>query len=80
MFHGPPHSNTLYTMSKVSETGFFYFEGLFVAVSFANGGRLSETVYSYMCHGLYLKRLPSNMDDISDEKIKASMLKVQYVY
>ena len=84
MFHGPPHSKYFVHNVQGVRNRLFYFAGLFVAISLANGGPglhcLSETVYSYMCHGLHLKRLPCKVDDIPDEIIKASMLKVQYVY
>ena len=84
MFHGPPCSKYFVHNVQGVRNRLFYFAGLFVAVSLANGDPglhcLSEAVYSYMCHGLYLKRLPSKVDDIPDEKMKASMLKVQYVY
>lgn len=57
----------------------FFYAGMLVAVSLANGGPglncLSETVYTYLCHGLQCKFTP-DLSLIPDLDIKESLEQV----
>ena len=60
----------------------YFYAGQFIALSLANGGSgfpcLSETVYSYLCHGLDLKVYPT-VDDLPDTDMKEQLEKVSNI-
>jgi len=67
-------------MLKGSETKKYFHAGMFIALSLANGGQgfdcLSETVYSYLCHGLSPEKIIPKIDDIVDDKVRKHLVKV----
>ena len=81
LFSGPPNCKVFVHNAQGVRNNIFYYAGLFVALSIANGSPgldcLSETVYNYICHGLTPGNLQCTVDEIPDGRVKDSMLKVQ---
>lgn len=57
----------------------YFYAGKMISLSLANGGPvfpcLSETVYSYICHGLNFTIRPT-MEDLPDSDIKGQLEEV----
>ena len=86
IFHGPTSTRSFVRNVEGIRKQKFFFVGMFVALSLANGGQglncISETVYSYLCYGLYSGKIASMVDEIADNSIKEHLFKVcdYYVY
>ena len=80
IFHGPTSTRSFVRNVEGIRKRKFFFAGVFVALSLANGGQglncLSETVYSYLWYGLYSGKIASKVDEIADNSIKEHLFKV----
>ena len=83
IFQGPPGSKSFVRNVEGIRKRKFFLAGMFVALSLANGGQgidcLSETVYSYLCHGSCPEKISPKVDDIVDEKVRKHLDKVERV-
>ena len=86
IFQGPPHGRFfLHNVQALASRKYFY-AGMLVAVSLANGGPglpcLAEAVYAYLCYGLHYKYTPdlSLIPDISIQENLEQVRFTVYVY
>lgn len=79
ILQGPMHSRSFIHNTKGFSERRYYYAGLLVAVSLANGGPglccLSEAVFSYLCYGLPL-RLELKTEDLTDFELIEKLNKV----
>ena len=78
IFQGPPECRSfVHNIQGVQKRTFFY-AGLFVGLSLANGGPglgcLAKTIYSYLCYGLQNRR--EFHEEIPCDEIKEQLLQV----
>ena len=80
IFHGPENRLSFVhnTQSRVARK--FYYSGLLIALSLANGGPafpcLAECVFKYLCSGGDMSKVHSEVDDIPDLGITQKLRKV----
>ena len=79
-FHGSHDSRTFVRNVQALQNRLFYIAGMLVIISLANDGPgfpcLSQTIYSYLCHGLCPGKIQLVIGDITDIKVKEHLLKV----
>ena len=82
IFHGSDDSRTFVRNVQGLQNRLFYMAGMLVAISLANGGPgfpcLSQTIYSYICHGLCPGKIQPVIGDVTDIKVKEYLLKVYF--
>lgn len=80
IFHGSEDSRIFIRNFQGVQNRLFYIAGMLVAISLANGGPgfpcLSQTIYSYLSHGLCPGKIQPVVEDIPDVKVKEHLLKV----
>lgn len=81
IFQGPIHSRSFIHNTKGFSERRYYYAGLLVAISLANGGPglccLSEAVFSYLCYGLPL-RMTLKTEDLTDFELIEKLNKVYF--
>ena len=78
ILQGPEHSRFFVHNVQALANRKFYYAGLLVAISLANGGPcLAEAVYEYFYHGLRCKITP-NITLIPDIDIQESLQQVRH--